>query len=66
MLQSLGQEKTQVKLRLNNSNGWVRRQGLCVLEGDVKRNNTDGSSEPKALNHPLLINDLIFKEQSVP
>ena len=66
MLQSLGHKKTQVKLQLSSSNGWARRQGLCVLEGDVKRNDTYGSFEPKALNHPLLINDLIFKEQSVP
>ena len=37
-----------------------------MLERDTKGNDTDKSFEPKVLSHPLLVNDLVFKEQSIP
>ena len=37
-----------------------------MLEGDRKGNDTCKSFEPKVLNHRLPVNDLVFKEQSIP
>ena len=39
-----GSQKDTTERLNNNSNSWIRRQGLCVLEGDVKRNDTYKSS----------------------
>lgn len=41
----------------------IQRRGLCVFEGDMKAAYTYKSFKLKTLNHPLLINDLVFKNQ---